>query len=244
MRPSDSSAAQQAHGHPLQQEGDADEGVGGPDQPQQLDLGLAGQDVQLDDVGDDEQRGQDEDAAQEETRVAGQAAQRPDALGPVAVELGVGDGRRAAGFGDQPGHVVGRDVGPAQVRFDRGGEGIFLQVGDDVGELGKVLEEAGQGLLRRDRPDGSRPAGEARSSAARRSRSAGEASRLRSKTTLTSRDSSPALAFEVVGQGQEDAQDQEGQADDGQGEEMAGLVLPQVVQGLPQEIARPDGVVS
>ena len=29
------------------------------------------------------------------------------------------DGRRAADFGDQPGDVVGRDVGPAQVRLDR-----------------------------------------------------------------------------------------------------------------------------
>jgi hypothetical protein len=42
--------------------------------------------------------------------------------------------------------------------------------------------------------------------------------------------------LEVVRQGQKDADDEEGQADDGDRKEIADPVLPQAVQGFLQEV--------
>jgi hypothetical protein len=42
--------------------------------------------------------------------------------------------------------------------------------------------------------------------------------------------------LEVVGQGEEDSQDEEGEADDGDGQEVPRPVLPEIVLGITQEI--------
>jgi len=42
--------------------------------------------------------------------------------------------------------------------------------------------------------------------------------------------------LKVVGEGQEDADDEEGQADDGDGKEVADPILPQAVQGFLEKI--------
>ena len=150
-------ASQDPQDHPLEEERDADEQVGGPDQPEDLDLVLPGEDVELDDVGDDEKGGQDEDAAEEEPD--GPASRLKDCIRSTqswlnwtscdALEPSGTRGRRRR-YPRRPGVVflsrASRD----------GGKGLVLRLSRMSLELGEVLPEPLQGLSGRDGRSGHR----------------------------------------------------------------------------------------
>ena len=220
--------AQRPEDHPFEKEGNPDEQVPGPDQLEDLDFIFPGHDIELDDVGDDEDGGQDEDPAQEKPHDLGQPAQRAHPVHPFLVELDVRDALDAAHLGNEGRCRLGPNGLAPELHLQGRREGIVLEVGQDIPELGEVSPEPLEGLFGADSldfgDDGKGPdppfdlvflglAG-VPGQVERDDHVGGELF---------------GQVLEVVREREEDAQDQEGQADDHDREDVPGPVLPQAV---------------
>ena len=100
--------------------------IGGADKTLDLDLILSGKYIQLDHVGNDEKRGQNQDASQKKPDSAAQSAERLHALHPVLVKLNIVNPRHPLYLIDKiPGVLRGHDIF-SQCDLKRGRKGIGL----------------------------------------------------------------------------------------------------------------------
>src|SRR3989338_2950398 len=139
-------AAQQPLEEPLEQERAPDEPVGRADQPHDGYLAAALEDRHPDRRADDDDRDDCERGAHHDPDGARDVAEPVELLDPVAAVAHVVHEREAA----QPVGHRGRAPGVAEPRLEphleRGGQGVGLEVLEDVLELAQVAPGAGEGL--------------------------------------------------------------------------------------------------
>src|SRR5258708_7121608 len=229
-------AAEDSLENAFDQEGPADDALGGADQTHDVDLFAVEHHLEADDVGDGEGRGDGQDAAGNQTGKIDQTDQPFELPYPVPVVLHLFDAAHHTNGGDLSSKRGRLDGARGDVAFKGRGKGILVELSDDVGEVGEIRPEACQrllagnemtlgeiGVIGQENTDGGDLL----------RRGVGREVDGHARTPL------PALdrALKVFRDEKKGAEDEQRHGDHGHGHEAGPLRLPDTSQGLAKEVA-------